>query len=353
MNTQLENGKMTVQNARCDWQRCYAMLAVLMAVGLNNRCGAQQELDSFSFEAVKHAVNEAQKCAVQIETSGGRKTTPGSSGVTQPVTGTIVDDQGHIVAAAASFLHEPAAIMVRDSNGKQLPAKMIARNDARQIVMLEIVDFDSSMSETFAKAVPATELRVGQTAIAVGKVFDPAEGNVSVGIVSAPGRIDGVTLQTDAKVSANNYGGPLVNLDGHVLGVLVPREPGGETAAAGIGWYDSGIGFAVPLDAMRLDEMIAGQSFRPGQPGIQFDESDGVAAQAIVTEVVADSPAENAGITKGDLVTAIDSQPIELLAELQNRIDSMYAGDKVTLTVKRDDKSMTMDVVLGEPSAYQ
>ena len=339
---------MILQNARCDWRPSYAILVVLMAVGLNNRCSGQQELDSFSFEAVRHAVNEAQKCVVQIETSGGRNIPVGQGSVVQPVTGTIVDDRGHIVAAAASFLHEPAAISVRVPEGQQFPAKIIARNDARQIVLLEIVDFDSSKSKTLAKAVPATEQRVGQTAIALGKIFDPAKANVSVGIVSAPGRIDGVTLQTDAKVSANNYGGPLVNLDGHVLGVLVPREPGGETAAAGIAWYDSGIGFAVPLDEMRLEEMITGTSLMPGQLGIQFDETDGIAAQAIVTEVVADSPAALAGIEAGDVVTAIDDQPLNLLAELQNRVGSMYAGDKVSLAIKRGDESLVIEVVLGE-----
>ncbi len=331
--------------------RYQAFFVVVIIAGYSDSCRAQQELDSFSFSAMRYAINVAEKNVVQIETSGGRNTTIGQNGVGQPVTGTIVDDKGHIIAAAASFLHEPAAITIRDSEGKQHAAKVVARNGARQVVLMQVVDFDSSRSTTFTKAIPEAELRVGQTAIALGKVFDSAKVNISVGIISALGRIDGVTFQTDAKVSANNYGGPLVNLSGHVLGILVPREPDADSPAAGIEWYDSGIGFAVPLDAMRLEEMIAGQSFERGQLGIQFDETDGVAAQALVSEVIPDSPAASAGILPGDIVTAIDNMPIKLLVELQNKIGSLYAGDQVTLTVKRADELLPIEVVLVEQIA--
>ena len=79
----------------------------------------------------------------------------------------------------------------------------------------------------------------------------PSQPNVSVGIVSALDRIWGKAIQTDAKISPNNYGGPLVDIAGRVLGVLVPMSPDGSGEVAGVEWYDSGIGFAVPLEDRR------------------------------------------------------------------------------------------------------
>ena len=91
-------------------------------------------------------------------------------------------------------------------------------------------------------------MTVGQWTIAVGRTFNQKEPNISVGVLSATNRIWSTAIQTDAKISPANYGGPLIDSRGRVLGVLVPLSPqkqGGEIAGAE--WYDSGIGFAVPL----------------------------------------------------------------------------------------------------------
>ena len=97
------------------------------------------------------------------------------------------------------------------------------------------------------EAVPESEIHVGQWAIALGRTFDTAQPNMSVGIVSGLNRIWGKAMQTDAKISPSNYGGPLVDIRGRVLGVLVPLSPDKHEDVAGVEWYDSGIGFAVPL----------------------------------------------------------------------------------------------------------
>jgi len=74
-----------------------------------------------------------------------------------------------------------------------------------------------------------------------------------VGILSATNRIWGKAVQTDAKISPGNYGGPLIDIRGNVIGILVPLSPQGQGEVAGAEWYDSGIGFAVPLnDMLRL-----------------------------------------------------------------------------------------------------
>ena len=99
--------------------------------------------------------------------------------------------------------------------------------------------------------VSKSELREGQWTIALGRALDvkmdraPA---VSVGVISALNRIWGKALQTDAKISPVNYGGPIVDIQGRVQGILIPASPRGEDEISGFEWYDSGIGFAVPME---------------------------------------------------------------------------------------------------------
>src|SRR5690606_17319965 len=100
-------------------------------------------------------------------------------------------------------------------------------------------------------AFPKKEVRIGLWSLALGRALDPDIADtpsISIGIISAIGRIWGKAIQTDAKVSPTNYGGPLLSIDGRVFGVLVPASPQGDGETAGVEWYDSGIGFAVPLE---------------------------------------------------------------------------------------------------------
>src|SRR5438093_9851698 len=92
-------------------------------------------------------------------------------------------------------------------------------------------------------AAPKSDIRVGQTALAVGRTLAldvETPPSVSVGIISAVERIWGKCIQSDAKISPTNYGGPLVDVQGRVLGVLVPASPRAEGETAGFEWYDSG-----------------------------------------------------------------------------------------------------------------
>ena len=100
--------------------------------------------------------------------------------------------------------------------------------------------------------------------------------SISVGIISAVGRIWGKAIQTDAKVSPVNYGGPLVDIEGRVQGILVPASPRGEGETAGVEWYDSGIGFAIPLEDVLavLPRLKEGKDLKKGLLGVTVQGAD-------------------------------------------------------------------------------
>ena len=114
---------------------------------------------------------------------------------------------------------------------------------------------------------------------------------VSVGIISALNRIWGKALQTDAKVSPTNYGGPLVDLEGRVQGILVPASPRAEGETAGFEWYDSGIGFAIPLEDINavLPRLKQGQetSRAAACSGVDMNGADMFEAHPVIASIAA------------------------------------------------------------------
>jgi serine protease Do len=183
-------------------------------------------------------------------------------------------------------------------------------------------------------------MRVGQWAITVGRTFELDQPNMSVGIVSALNRIWGKAIQTDAKVSPSNYGGPLVDIRGRVLGVLAPLSPQGRAEIAGAEWYDSGIGFAVPLVDVRerLETMKRGEDLHQGLMGVTLAGSDIYAEPAKIATVRAKSPASKAGLAAGDQIVEAGGIKIERIAQLKHVLGPLYAGDELRLSVLRDDK---------------
>ena len=162
-------------------------------------------------------------------------------------------------------------------------------------------------------------MTVGQWSIAVGRTYDQPGPNISVGVLSAMGRIGSTAIQTDAKISPANYGGPLVDIHGRVLGILVPLSPqrgGGEVAGAE--WYDSGIGFAIPLvDVFEwLPKLKSGKDLHPGVMGITLSPdgstlyaalSGAHAVSAISTATLQQTAAYSLGAANSPLQVAVQS----------------------------------------------
>ena len=201
-------------------------------------------LEAAEEQAFKQAAAIVAPSIVKIDTTGGLDVVGQLLTSTAPTTGLIVASDGYVVSSAFQFISKPSNVLVTLPDGRRFPAKTIATDRLRMITLLKI----AAENLPVPKAAPKTQMHVGQWSIALGRTFDSPNPAMSVGIVSALNRIWGKAIQTDAKISPTNYGGPLVDLEGRVMGVLAPLSPEGQSEASGIEWYDSGIGFAVPLE---------------------------------------------------------------------------------------------------------
>jgi len=237
-----------------------------------------------------------------------------------------------------------------------LAAELVARDKNRMLVLLKVA---ASEPLPVAQPTPSIDWRVGQSAVALGRTFQADQVGVSVGIVSALNRMHGRVIQTDASTSAANYGGPLVDLHGRVLGVLVPMAPqgGGASAApnelAGAEFYDSGIGFAVPLEhtLKMLKRWKQGADLLPGKLGIGLTKGDPHVTPPRLTAVWPSSPAAKADWQPGDLIIAVNEQPVTTQSELHFQITPRYAGDAISVTLKRGTAELTTRVTLAKELA--
>ncbi len=256
----------------------------------------------------------------------------------------MVSPEGLIVSSALNFLRRPDSILVQLPDGTRKPARLLATDHSRMLVLLKI---EVLAPLAVPEMAPRERMRVGQWAIAVGRTFEGNRPNMSVGIISAGWRIRGRAIQTDAAASPNNYGGPLLDIHGRVLGVLTPLSPKPGEKVGGLQWYDSGIGFAIPVDDIlrALPRLSRGEDLYPGLMGIGFLRSDPNTAEPIVAACHPGSPAYKK-LRPGDRITAVDRSPVDRVAEVNDAVGRYYAGDKVTLTVQRDGKRIERRLTL-------
>ncbi len=224
---------------------------------------AQDSIEILEQVAIQKAIETSKAFTVQIETVGGLETRDGIRTTTGPTTGVIVSADGYVISSSFNFIGQPASIFIRDASGVRKSARIIGRDLSRKLVLLK---FDPDHPLTVPIPVTDPDIEVGQTVIAIGRTYSRDDVNVSMGIVSAKHRIWGKAIQTDAKISPANFGGALIDLQGNVLGVLVPLEPDADNDVAGLEWYDSGIGFAIPLTDIlsRIESLIEGKAFEIG-----------------------------------------------------------------------------------------
>jgi serine protease Do len=322
--------------------------AAVPSFGGDGRLG-DDDLTVLQSQALQAGVARVAPSVAQIETSGGvdvlgRGPERLRKGV-GPTTGLVVGSDGYIISSAFNFANKPAAIFVALPGHKdRFVARVVATDQTRMVTLLKI---DASGLPVPA-ACPKGEIRVGQSAAALGRTWTGTEGppSVSVGIVSALGRIWGKAIQTDAKVSPVNYGGPLIDIQGRVLGVLVPASPRAQDETAGMEWYDSGIGFAIPLEDVNavLPRLRDGHDLKRGLLGIiPKNPPEKYDALPEIASVLPDSAAARAGMRAGDVVTEVDGVRVVRQAQVMHVLGNKYEGDVVSVKLKRGKEEIRLN----------
>jgi serine protease Do len=261
-------------------------------------------------------------------------------------TGLVLSADGWILTSSFALNFDPTTIVVTLADGRTLEARRGGEDTSRGLALLKI----DAAGLPVPEFVPPEQVRVGQWALALGRTFGSGRRppSVHLGIVSARGRLFGRALQTDAWTSPANYGGPLVDAAGRVLGILAPLSMSGRDA--GVEFYDSGIGFAATIAGIEplLERMQAGETLHRGFLGVTNDPDD-LGPGANVTAVAKDSPAARAGLAPKDRILAIDGVELRHSFHLQLLVSSKLAGDPVHLRVRSPDGAERAITVMLAP----
>ena len=261
--------------------------------------------------------------------------------------GLIISSDGYIVTNA-HVIEQADEIAVSLSDGQTVNAEIVGKDEKTDIAVIRIKKEGLQAS----KLGDSDKVRVGEFVIAAGNPFG-LSASITSGIVSAKGRGNvGITdyedfIQTDASINQGNSGGPLVNLDGEVIGI--------NTAMLGRNG-NIGIGFAIPVNLVKdiVDDLRDDGEVTRGFLGVRISEITseyaselGVQGGIFVSSVYRDSPAMDAGLEPGDLITHLNDQPVQELSKFRLRIASFRPTEVVLLKVLRDGVPIKMKVTLG------
>jgi S1-C subfamily serine protease len=272
------------------------------------------------------------------------------AGVVYDTNGNILTDE-HVVANATS-------VMVNFQDGKSVPAKVLGTDPSTDVAVIH-VDVPASQLHPIPLA-DSSQAQVGDPVVAIGSPFSLPE-TTTTGIVSQTGRSiqapNGYTIpnavQTDAAINPGNSGGPLLDANGHVLGLNDQIETNNQTAG-GEG-SSSGVGFAIPSDTVKeiADTIIGGRKVQHAYIGVCLNSLAGGAeiattpTQSCPHPVTPGSPAAQSGIQPGDTITAINGTPIATTDAFIATIDKYKPGQQVTVSIKRSGQSKQVKVTLG------
>jgi serine protease Do len=269
------------------------------------------------------------------------KSEAAGSGVIINTDGTVLTNN-HVVEDASD-------ITVTLSDKKEYKARVLGRDPKTDLAVIKI---DAKGTFKAAALGDSSATRVGEWVVAIGNPFG-LSNTVTSGIVSAKGRIIGAGpyddfIQTDAPINPGNSGGPLLNMRGEVIGINTAILPNGQ-----------GIGFAIPVNTAKtlLPELVSKGTVTRGYLGVNIQTvTDDLASSlglketkgALVSEVVAGSPADKAGVKRGDVITGFAGKEIKEIHELTSLVAATPVGSEAPLKINRDGKDMTLKVKVGK-----
>jgi Do/DeqQ family serine protease len=269
--------------------------------------------------------------------------------------GVIFDAHSGYIVTNAHVVENASEITVTLQDGRDLKAEIIGSDTPSDVAVLRV----KPDGLTQIPLGDSAKVEVGDFVVAIGNPFG-LQHTVTSGIISGLSRSginpDGYEdfIQTDASINPGNSGGALVSLRGELIGI--------NTAILSRSGGNIGIGFAIPVNMARsvMDQLIRYGSVKRGQLGVSmYTVTPDIAHSlglpsvvgALVSQVVEGSPADHAGIRTGDVITAVNGQPVKSNSELRNTIGLLRVGDKVDIGLLRDGKPLRVTAVIADTTA--
>jgi len=275
--------------------------------------------------------------------------------------GFIIDKRGYILTNQ-HVIEGADMIKITLANGEEFEAKVMGADYESDLAVLKI-DIESDLP--VAELGDSSDLLVGEWAIAIGNPFGfllkDSQPTVTVGVVSATGRslqesgrVFNDLIQTDASINPGNSGGPLVNSYGQVIGV--------NTAIFSTSGGSQGIGFAIPINAAKqvINELIQHGMVMEPWVGIEYQElnkdivahlGSPVSEGLLISDIVEGSPAQKAGLMRGDIVVKIGDQSVRTLDEVAAAEKLLSSGQEAIFRVVRNGEFRDITVKVGAAEA--
>ena len=255
-------------------------------------------------------------------------------------TGVITNSNGTILTAA-HVVGDAQTVTVTFFDGSSVEGEVVGADVFTDVAVVRVDPAGREL--TAARLADGNDVRVGQSAVAVGSPFG-FDQTVTAGIISAIDRVvNGVSMvQTDAPINPGNSGGPLINLEGEVVGIndLIFTESGSS----------AGVGFAISIDLAVIiaDQLIMGVEPQLALLGVGTGPPPNGQAGALINEVNPGTAAAAAGLEVGDIVTGVDGSTIRGSNDLRAQIIDLPPGSDVTISIIRDGERVELPATLGQ-----
>jgi serine protease DegQ len=268
--------------------------------------------------------------------------------------GVIIDARQGLIVTNHHVIDRAEEIAVQLADGRELAGKLIGSDPDTDIAAIRV----APDGLTSIPAGNSDQVEVGDFVLTIGNPFLIGQ-TVTSGIVSGLNRTNvGLEqvedfIQTDAAIYPGNSGGALVNLRGELIGI--------STAFVGASNANAGMGFAIPINMVRLviDRMVETGDVHRGRLGIMFEDSTPALmrefkfavppAAPVITKVDPGSVADLAGLKAGDVVTEVGGTPVRDMFRLRSRLGLLFVGDTAEITVMRGGKPAVIRLTIADP----
>jgi Do/DeqQ family serine protease len=362
LELKVQNGQQTMRPSQC---LCLIAFLLLAAIAMTMKEANAAAKESLRRSAIVVAVEKVSPAVVNISTTVTEKVSPffpfGGEDFFKDFfpemfsreykhsslgSGVIIDGEKGYLITNHHVVAKATEIKVITSNQKEFKGRSLGSDPRSDLAIIKI-DAKEKLPE--AKLGDSEDLMIGETVIAIGNPFGLTH-TVTTGVVSAldrsvraEDRVYRHFIQTDASINPGNSGGPLLNIDGDVIGI--------NTA---IYQKAQGIGFAIPINKTKriVKELLRAGEVQPPWLGLELQELTpelqrhfslpGGSGGVLVSDVYENSPADRAGVKRGDVVRWVEGTSVTSLSDYQEALAEFTTGDRITLQLFRRGKEISL-----------